>query len=90
MAKLGSPKRPAIVHVRTLERAEEIVFLCDQHGWKVVVGIEADEPEDIWDLERLLGGGTPRPAPVARGAAPGRNDPCPCGSGAKFKKCCGR
>jgi uncharacterized protein len=22
-------------------------------------------------------------------AAPGRNDPCPCGSGKKFKKCCG-
>jgi uncharacterized protein len=22
--------------------------------------------------------------------APGRNDPCPCGSGKKFKKCCGR
>ena len=21
---------------------------------------------------------------------PGRNEPCPCGSGAKFKKCCGR
>jgi hypothetical protein len=21
---------------------------------------------------------------------PGRNDPCPCGSGAKYKKCCGR
>lgn len=21
--------------------------------------------------------------------APGRNDPCPCGSGRKFKKCCG-
>ncbi len=21
--------------------------------------------------------------------APGRNDPCPCGSGKKFKKCCG-
>ena len=20
---------------------------------------------------------------------PGRNDPCPCGSGKKFKKCCG-
>ena len=24
------------------------------------------------------------------GKAPGRNDPCPCGSGKKFKKCCGR
>lgn len=22
-------------------------------------------------------------------SAPGRNDPCPCGSGAKFKRCCG-
>ena len=23
------------------------------------------------------------------GPKPGRNDPCPCGSGKKFKKCCG-
>jgi preprotein translocase subunit SecA len=22
--------------------------------------------------------------------APGRNDPCPCGSGRKYKQCCGR
>ena len=27
-------------------------------------------------------------APVRRDAAPGRNDPCPCGSGRKYKKCC--
>jgi SEC-C motif-containing protein len=27
-----------------------------------------------------------RPAPTA---AVGRNDPCPCGSGKKYKKCCG-
>ncbi|MCK5803002.1 MAG: anaerobic sulfatase maturase [Lentisphaeria bacterium] len=26
----------------------------------------------------------------AGGRAPGRNDSCPCGSGKKFKKCCGR
>jgi uncharacterized protein len=24
----------------------------------------------------------------ARALRPGRNDPCPCGSGRKFKKCC--
>jgi uncharacterized protein YecA (UPF0149 family) len=24
------------------------------------------------------------------GARAGRNDPCPCGSGKKFKRCCGR
>jgi uncharacterized protein YecA (UPF0149 family) len=29
---------------------------------------------------------------VAEGATPkvGRNEPCPCGSGRKYKKCCGR
>lgn len=34
-------------------------------------------------LERL------RPKPVRRPDLPGRNDPCLCGSGLKFKKCCG-
>ena len=32
-------------------------------------------------------------APVRLAGAPkkvGRNDPCPCGSGKKYKKCCGR
>jgi hypothetical protein len=32
----------------------------------------------------------PRTRPPGRGARVGRNDPCPCGSGKKFKKCCGR
>jgi HEAT repeat protein len=32
----------------------------------------------------------PEPAPAAPAAKPGRNDPCPCGSGKKYKKCCGR
>jgi len=27
--------------------------------------------------------------PATRAAAPGRNDPCPCGSGQKYKRCCG-
>lgn len=35
--------------------------------------------------------GPERQFPVMR-AVPkvGRNDPCPCGSGGKFKKCCGK
>jgi SEC-C motif-containing protein len=28
--------------------------------------------------------------PARRAATPGRNDPCPCGSGMKYKRCCGR
>jgi len=45
-----------------------------------------------------MANGAPRPAaqnPVNRtvvngGPKIGRNDPCPCGSGKKYKKCCGR
>ena len=29
------------------------------------------------------------PKPIRAGAKIGRNDPCPCGSGKKYKKCCG-
>jgi preprotein translocase subunit SecA len=29
-------------------------------------------------------------APVTASNEPGRNDPCPCGSGKKYKKCCGK
>ncbi len=28
--------------------------------------------------------------PIVKGPKVGRNDPCPCGSGKKYKKCCGR
>jgi len=29
------------------------------------------------------------PAPISKTEVPGRNDPCLCGSGTKYKKCCG-
>ena len=39
----------------------------------------------IWNVTPLPSNGyRPQPRP-----APGRNDPCPCGSGDKFKRCCG-
>ena len=33
---------------------------------------------------------TAQKQPVRKQKKPGRNDPCPCGSGLKYKKCCGR
>ena len=33
---------------------------------------------------------TEKVKPLHSGAETGRNDPCPCGSGKKFKKCCGK
>ena len=43
------------------------------------------------DQARMAGSGDTQPVQqVVRGAAKvGRNDPCPCGSGKKYKKCCG-
>ncbi len=32
---------------------------------------------------------TEKVKPIQSDKAPGRNDPCPCGSGKKYKKCCG-
>ena len=32
----------------------------------------------------------PKPKPQRTGPKVGRNDPCPCGSGKKYKQCCGR
>jgi SWIM/SEC-C metal-binding protein len=85
VARLGSEKRPAIVRVQTQERAAEIAAICDERGWYYVIGIEPHKTEDIADVDKLLN------PPVRTKAAPkpGRNDPCPCGSGKKYKACCG-
>ena len=48
--------------------------------------------EAIWaayDLRQLWRSMGPRVETIVRGVQPGRNDPCPCGSGKKYKKCCG-
>jgi tetratricopeptide (TPR) repeat protein len=69
----------------SLERSEALArlvsLLCE-------IGRER-EASDLLQLEeqRILAS---RPAPVVRGAPKvGRNDPCPCGSGKKYKKCHG-
>ena len=43
-------------------------------------------PGECW---YFVDGGKPRGKTVVKGAQPGRNDPCTCGSGKKYKKCCG-
>ncbi len=35
-------------------------------------------------------GGQKKQKPIVKGKKIGRNDPCPCGSGKKYKNCCGR
>ena len=49
----------------------------------------ADAMWAVYDLRELMGSLGPRVAPVRAIPTPGRNDPCSCGSGKKYKKCCG-
>ncbi|TAH44888.1 MAG: YecA family protein [Betaproteobacteria bacterium] len=60
-------------------------------GWLAAVG---EGVNDIFAHWREVGLPTPSPVAIelpqaAARSGPGRNDPCPCGSGKKFKKCCG-
>ncbi|MEM9820894.1 MAG: SEC-C metal-binding domain-containing protein [Bacteroidota bacterium] len=48
-------------------------FLADQDDFT--------DQEDYTDYDYA-------PEPIKRGPKIGRNDPCPCGTGKKYKKCC--
>ena len=86
MGKLGTPGHPIIVRVASPEKADEVLALCDERGWKVVVGVEPEEPEDLRDLQKLVEGRSQtRPQPL-----PSRSGSCFCGSGRKYRNCCGK
>jgi hypothetical protein len=70
---------PAILRAYSEDRVDRLV-VDDQDVWREL-GLSPGRPV------AATGGLRPR----ARAAAKvGRNDPCPCGSGKKFKRCCGR
>ena len=64
---------------------ETVAAIFEKNGWKAKIELEPDKPEDISDLELLLD----PPKTVIAEKKVGRNEPCPCGSGKKYKKCCG-
>lgn len=45
--------------------------------------------KDELEAEEELLEKTEKVEPIQADKQPGRNDPCPCGSGKKYKKCCG-
>ncbi len=84
MARIGTEKQPAFLRVKTERRLKEIASICGANGIHFVIELAPDKPEDVSDMDRAL-----RPSePVVAAPKIGRNDPCPCGSGKKFKKCC--
>jgi preprotein translocase subunit SecA len=51
--------------------------------------IQRKKEREMADLQFIGGEASSSPATVQAGAKVGRNDPCPCGSGKKYKKCHG-
>jgi hypothetical protein len=51
-------------------------------GWRAIgkASARVNNLPDPWDM----------PAPQRHQSQPARNDPCPCGSGRKYKRCCGQ
>ena len=82
--KPGTKRNPATVYVQTEERKKEIKIVFQENNWVAKIIIAPDKPEDISALEILL-----NPVKtIINEHNIGRNDPCYCGSGKKFKKCC--
>jgi predicted aspartyl protease len=63
-------------------------FAISNRNGKTVFTFRMPSLERIDFVEQIKN--TPKTRPVSPPHKVGRNDPCPCGSGKKYKKCCGR
>lgn len=69
------------------ENGHPVLKLSD----KEIAQMEAELPHALLDIFRFWQGIINKPQTVRReGEKIGRNDPCPCGSGKKYKACCGK
>ena len=83
--KLGSEKYPLSLIVASQERKAEIEIILQDNSLFATVEVDADVEENLVELDGVLN----KPKTQTFEKTPSRNDPCSCGSGKKFKKCCG-
>jgi SWIM/SEC-C metal-binding protein len=82
--KAGTEEAPISVVVNTEARKAEIEALAKEHSIVVDIVMDAEKEENTLELETLLN----KPKTMTFEKTPNRNDPCSCGSGKKYKKCC--
>lgn len=87
----------AINYLVLIKGVEHIELIRECFKTKSIDGLYADSLEDIEIAFGLREKATPKPVapqkekskePTFTTKTVGRNDPCPCGSGKKYKKCC--
>ncbi|MEW6991228.1 PBPRA1643 family SWIM/SEC-C metal-binding motif protein [Colwelliaceae bacterium 6441] len=83
--KLGSAEKPLTLVVNSAARKGEVETIVAEHGFVATISVNADEAENIVELEAVLN----KPQTQRFEKVPERNAPCSCGSGKKYKKCCG-
>jgi len=87
VVRLGSKNAPAQISVKTEARKAELEAILKENKWIAEVTLDAEKSEDIRDLGILQATAETQRAVTSKKA--NRNDPCPCGSEKKYKKCCG-
>jgi len=85
--KAGSKKYPLTLIVTSEARKLEVEALVAEAKLYAVINIDSSEGavESIAELSALLN----KKGTVKLDKVPARNEPCVCGSGKKYKKCCG-
>lgn len=93
-------QNPLIVYKKEgFELFQDMISRIKEETLGILFRIQVSKSEEIEELRRpreqnlifLSGDESERKNPVRRtGKKVGRNDPCPCGSGKKYKKCCGK
>lgn len=64
--------------------------VMEAHAFAAAFGIPPDTAEQVLDDEKARQKfGEDRSEELRQNKKPGRNAPCPCKSGMKYKKCCG-
>ncbi len=92
---------PLMVYKKeAFEMFQDLVYRIKEETLKILFRIQISEPSRVNELSQPQEqemtfshgeGEQQKKKPVRRsGEKVGRNDPCPCGSGKKYKKCCGR
>ncbi|MFL9802231.1 PBPRA1643 family SWIM/SEC-C metal-binding motif protein [Vibrio cyclitrophicus] len=82
--KAGTEESPIAVMVQTEARKAEVEALAANSAIFVNITVDANKEENTLELDTLLN----KPKTMTFEKTPNRNDPCSCGSGKKYKKCC--
>jgi SWIM/SEC-C metal-binding protein len=85
IVKVGTKEAPLTLIVNSEERKAELAALVQENELFANIEVNAQVAENILELEGVLN----KPKTITFEKKPQRNDPCCCGSGKKYKKCCG-